>query len=609
MQAIILAAGMGSRLKKLTGELPKCLVPVNGKPMLINTLELLESRGITEVVLVVGYLKDKVYEAVGDRFGKMSITYVTNDIYDKTNNIYSLWLAKDKLNKPTILLECDLFFGGDVIDKVLESRKECRVLVSKWEPFMSGTVVSVGRDGVIERLIPGSEQHSGFDFTDKYKTLNIYYFSDVFLKQYFVPNLDLYVKTQGTSSYYELVLGALIYIRNPKIHATIVDGLKWFEIDDEADLKRAEYSFAPPRKRLEMITPLHGGYWRYDFIDFCYLFNLYFPNESLMNELQSALNVVVRNYPSDMKTMATLMGRAMNLPAEDLVVGNGASELIRLINVNYVKRITIPIPTFNEYENMLAAEQINYFDTRRFDFNLDADAFVGSVRQSDSNVALIINPNNPTSLLRSEQTIRYIVDCLKDIDLLVIDESFFDFSGEKRENSSAEVLLESHPNLVLLRSISKEFGIPGLRLGYLASSNIDFVTAMRRYCTIWNINGLAEVFLELFPKYQDSYSESCKLVRRDCDDLYEALRAVPFLKPYKPRANFVFAQVDDNTMTSQQLKETLFLEHRILIKDCSNKTGLENGNYVRISARTPSDNQQLLDALANCCSSPSGRKS
>jgi len=596
MQAVILAAGIGKRLKPITDTIPKCLVPVNGKPMLINTLELLESRGIKEVMIVVGYLKEKVYEVVGHSFGKIKISYIENDIYDKTNNVYSLWLARDRLNKDTILLECDLYYGADLIDKLLDSKQECKVLVSKFEPFMRGTVVEIGPNNVIKRLITTEEQHPGFNFSDKYKTINIYYFSGAFLQQYLVPNLDLYVKTYGTSSYYEVVLGALIYLRKPEIHATIADAIKWFEIDDENDLHKAEYYFASQEERLKMISRLHGGYWRYDFTDFCYLFNLYFPSEALLSELESFLPVLVNNYPSGMDTIVHLASRAMNIPADKLVVGNGASELIRLLNVHYVKKISIPIPTFNEYENMLEPARINYFDTEPNNFVLEPEAYVESVKKSGSNAALIINPNNPTSLLEPKDKMRCILDSLKHIEFVIVDESFIDFVGQDRIAISVEDLLDEYPNLILIRSLSKEFGVPGIRIGYIASSNERFVKQMHKHCPIWSINSIAEIFLEILPRYRSDYINSLELIRRDRDNLYEAISQVPYLKVYKPTANFIFAQVQGG-MTSETLKEKLFLDYNLLIKDCSNKTGLEDKNYIRISVRKPIDNEQLIKAL------------
>ena len=248
MQAVVLAAGFGKRLQPITNELPKCLVPINGKPMLLNTLELLENRGVKEVVIVVGHLWEKVYEAVGPSLREIKISYIENPLYDKTNNVYSLWLARDRLNEDTILLECDLYYGGDLLDTLIENRRDCNVLVSKYDPScMDGTVLEIDKHNVIKRLVVKRDQDERFDFSDKYKTVNIYYFGREFLQKYLVPYLDLYVRTQGVNNYYELVLGALVYLGEPKMHAVMVGGERWCEVDDENDLRRAEERFTFPK--------------------------------------------------------------------------------------------------------------------------------------------------------------------------------------------------------------------------------------------------------------------------------------------------------------------------------------------------------------------------
>jgi choline kinase len=244
MQAIILAAGYGKRLRPLTDRIPKCLVPVKGKPLLVRSLELLDARNIHNVLLVVGHMKEKVYSAIGHQFGRIRISYVENDIYDKTNNVYSLWLARDRLLDDVLLLECDLCYEGSVLDALLARRTDCNVLVSRYDPSsMDGTVVSIGADGTIQELILKKHQHNGFIYRDKYKTVNMYYFGRDFLREYLLPYLDLYVRVHGSQSYYELVLGVLVYLGEPKCQAVIVDSDKWCEIDNAEDLCRAEDRF------------------------------------------------------------------------------------------------------------------------------------------------------------------------------------------------------------------------------------------------------------------------------------------------------------------------------------------------------------------------------
>lgn len=595
MHALVLAAGIGKRLRPITDTVPKCLVEVNGKPILVNTLEVLESRGIEEVVLVVGYLRDKVYERIGHRFGKVRITYVENPKYDTTNNIYSLWLARDYLNCDTVLLECDVFFEGALIDTLLEGRQQCKILLDRFQSHMDGTVVEMNSDGIIQRLMPSRNQHPGFDFSDKYKTVNVYFFSKKFLQNYFMPHLDLYVKTQSITAYYEVILGALIYYGKPKIHGTVIDGIKWFEIDDEADLAQASYYFSSKERKLQHINKLHGGYWRYDLLDFSYLYNPYYPPTPLVNKLKTALPHLIRNYPSGMREITHLLGRALNLRAHQIIVGNGASEIIRALNHHFVTKMTIPIPTFNEYENTLKPEQINYFDTKPNNFILDPEKYADAVLGSSSNAALLINPNNPTSLLVHKEEMKFLLEKLRDIEFFIIDESFMDFVP-LNEKFSVYRWIDTYPNVILVRSMSKEFGVPGLRLGYAACSNIELVRQLENAVPIWNISSLAEQFLEDMPQFENDYKIACDLARRDTDELYEKLTKVSYLKPYRPTANYIFAKVLE-PFTSRSLRDRLFSDYSILIKDCSDKTGLSHEKYVRIASRKPEDNEKLLKAL------------
>lgn len=240
MQAVILAAGYGKRLKPLTDTMPKCLVPVDGKPLLMRSLEFLDARGVHDIVLVVGHMKEKVYKAIGHKFGRTRVSYVENDLFEKTNNVYSLWLARDRLCQDSLLLECDLYYEGSVLDALMAKPGDCTMLVSKYDPScMDGTVVGVDESNAVTQLTVKAGQHGSFTYADKYKTVNMYYFSGNFLRKYLVPHLDLYVRVHGSHSYYELVLGELIYLGEPRCDAVIVEGDKWCEIDDQEDLRRA----------------------------------------------------------------------------------------------------------------------------------------------------------------------------------------------------------------------------------------------------------------------------------------------------------------------------------------------------------------------------------
>lgn len=244
MQALILAAGFGKRLKPYTDKAPKALVEVNGVPLLINALNALSRRGIAEVVVVVGHMRDVIRQRIGTEYRGMKITYVENPLYRTTNNIYSLYLARDYLHDDLILLECDLFYPRELIDSAVSAGADCGVLVSRYNPVtMDGTAVSADENGNIKMMYINRHQGPGFDYSDKYKTVNIYVFKKDFLLKKYLPAIETYVRTQSPDSYYEMALGALIYFGNDDIRIVEVDENQWCEIDNKEDLERAERRF------------------------------------------------------------------------------------------------------------------------------------------------------------------------------------------------------------------------------------------------------------------------------------------------------------------------------------------------------------------------------
>ncbi|MBR6408565.1 MAG: phosphocholine cytidylyltransferase family protein [Clostridia bacterium] len=243
MQGLILAAGFGSRLQPLTNTMPKSLTEINGRPLLINALTLLAKNGVDETVIVVGHMKDKIMETIGNDFAGMKITYVENELYRSTNNVYSFYLAKDYIRDDTVMLECDLFFCDDLIKCIMSSNADCGILVSPYNrKTMNGTVIEA-ENGRAKRLIIKRDQNDGFDYTNMLKTVNVYKFKRDFLLDKLFPAVELYVRTQSVNSYYELVLGSLIYYGNQDIETVEIDESRWAEVDDADDLAAAEEKF------------------------------------------------------------------------------------------------------------------------------------------------------------------------------------------------------------------------------------------------------------------------------------------------------------------------------------------------------------------------------
>jgi len=596
-KAIILAAGKGNRLRPFTDTQPKCLVPVNGVPILINTLACLANVGIKQTVIVVGHLREKIYERIGASFQGMEITYVESERYVTTNNIYSLWLAREHLGENVLLLEADVFFDQELLERLLRDKGENQAAVVRYQPWMSGTVVRLDGNNKIEALVKLSQQVPDFDYSNTLKTVNIYRFSGDFLQNRFLPRLNAAINGGNVHDFYETVLHELCCQDEPAVTAVLCDDIRWVEIDNQDDLSAANYLFADQRQRYEFISSLHGDYWRYDFVDHSLLYNLHFPPQAMFDEIADHLRDVVLNYPSAQDKLAGLMGTLIGQPPSRIVVGNGACELIMIIARRLRRRLIVPVPSFNEWVNAAPEGFVTEFALKPPSFQLDVDKFAQEAGSCGADIAVVLNPNNPTSLAVPKADLLNLTKQLAERDiLLVVDESFIDFT-EDALDTTMEPEIERYQNLAIVKSLSKCYGIGGLRLGYLITDNHQFADAVREELPIWNINGFAEMFLRLAPRYQRQFIQSCQHVRADCDDLCRRLSAIPGLIVYGPDANFVLCRLPGDAMSGPELTKKLFIDHNILIKHCAGKTMPQADRYVRIASRTMIENHTLVEAL------------
>ena len=235
MQGLILAAGKGRRLGEYTREIPKVMLEVNGKSLMLYALDRLSEQRVTETIIVVGYKKEYILEKWGTEYKGMKLRYVENDQYETTNNVYSFFLATKYIHEELLMVEGDLLFAKNVLDCAVSNKHDCNIVVSKYNyATMNGTVVRSDGNKAISLTVKMFQQE-GFDYENVWKTVNIYYFSESFIRK-FARMLEMYVETGNLSNYYELVLGALIYLGDDDIRIVPVDENEWFEIDDENDL-------------------------------------------------------------------------------------------------------------------------------------------------------------------------------------------------------------------------------------------------------------------------------------------------------------------------------------------------------------------------------------
>ncbi len=599
-KAVILAAGIGDRLRPFTHENPKCLVKVAGVPVLDNALTHLAAVGTEEVAIVVGHHKNHIIERFGSSYLGMSIVYVVSEEYETTNNIYSLWLARAHLNEDVLLLEADVFFERAVLERLLAEPGGNSAVVSQHQSWMSGTVVSVDDLGRIQALFDAEHQDDAFDYSRVYKTANLYLFRKEYLRRYFVPQLEAYVVADDLNDYYESILIALAHRGKNNLRAVICDDLMWYEIDDESDRLAAEYLFYSPEQRYELVGKQHGGYWRFGFVDHAYLYNAYYPPKPVFTHFQNHMRDLVLNYPAGQDVVAGLVATLIDQPPSRIVVGNGASELIKIISGHLAGRIICPVPSFNEYENASHDGSFVPFELPAPSFELDVDAFAERAIECDARIAIVVTPNNPTSLSVPRADLLRLAERLQAQDcMLLVDESFGDFASNAGE-LSVEAWVDKVPNLAVIKSLSKSFGIGGLRLGYLLTGNSAFAESVRSELHIWNINGFAESFLRLAPRYRRAFKQSCARVRSDCDRLYEGLSQIPGVSAYKPEANFVMCRLPSSGPNGPDVAKRLFVDFNLYVKHCAGKGMPDAERYLRIASRTEAENDIFLEALRKC---------
>jgi len=599
MQALILAAGTGSRLGKYTKDNTKCMLEVNGTTLITQALEKINNTGISKLILVVGYKKDNLIKHVGYKYKNIDIEYIENPIYDKTNNIYSLYLAKEKLAEDdTLLIESDLIFEEAILHKILEDKRESLAVVDKYLSWMDGTSVELDHNDDILSFIP-KKSFRFQEVENYYKTVNIYKLSKEFSTHSYIPFLEAYSKTMGDNEYYEDVLRVINMLDKKGIKALKLEGEKWYEIDDVQDKENAEIIFAPnAHEKLQKVQQRYGGYWRFqDIIDFCYLVNPYFPPQKMQEEMKAYFYDLLSQYPSGLNTQNLLAGKMFGVEGENIIVGNGASEIIRAIGNVLEGTFGMMLPTFNEYPESLGYDRVIQSIPGNDSFSYSIDDLKKLSTKSDNLV--VINPDNPSGHFIPKVELIKLLDYMKAQNKnIIIDESFVDFAqnGED-ETLITQEIIDNYPNLFIIKSISKSYGVPGIRLGVLVSSNLELVERFRREITIWNINSFGEFFLQIIGKYKADYQKGCIQIREERERFYQELCRIDFIETYPSSANYFLCQLKKGK-TATELAEQL-ISKGFYIKDLTGKIAFDNKEYIRIAVRDYKDNQLLLASLKN----------
>lgn len=600
MQAIILAAGMGRRLGEYTKDNTKCMLPVNGERLIDRTLKILCHQGIKKVVIVIGYKGENLKSYIGDRYSsQLDIEYINNPIYDKTNNIYSLSLAEEKMvEDDTILFESDLIYEEDIVKQLIDNPWPNLALVAKWEYWMDGTVVKIDNENNILDFV-SKDMFNFQNVDDYYKTINIYKFSKEFAKEKYLPFLHAYCKAWGNNEYYEQVLKVLTFLNRTDLKALPIRDEKWYEIDDVQDLDIAETIFANDNDILHKYHKRYGGFWRFPkLLDFCYLVNPFFPTAQMKKEMKACFDTLLTEYPSGMYVNSLLAAKYFNIKQDYVVVGNGAAELIKSMMEMSKGKIGIIYPTFEEYPNRLAKDKVVPFLSDKTDYAYNAQDLMDFYEDKELSHLLLINPDNPSgNFIPTQEVITLAKWCKKKEIHLIVDESFVDFSENFLDNSLLhDEVLEAYTNLTVIKSISKSYGVPGLRLGILATSDTEMINHIKKDVSIWNINSFGEYYMQIFGKYAKDYVVACKEFIKERERFQNEMEKIPYIRVVPSQANYFMIEIIDR-YTPEELPKLLLKRFNILIKSCNSKHGLENKNYIRIAVRCKNDNDALLRAL------------
>lgn len=573
-------------MRPLTEHTHKALLSVGGETILSRMIDGLIGNNVTDIVVVTGFCSDKIRQYLSREYPDLEFGYVHNEKYRKTNNIYSLALAFDsiEITCEIIVIECDLIYHREVLNQLIASQHENVALVDKFRSGMDGTVVTVEND-IITSVIPPHLQGENFDFSDKYKTLNIYRFSKEFCRTSFKKLLTYYAHVIDDNCYYELILGILIYMQKDVVNAEIIKDYSWAEVDDPNDLAVAEFIFN--KNRLNILENGFGGFWNYDLLDFCFIRNMYFPDSSIISEMKNNLSELIHNYGSRQLVLNTKMSWFLRCREDRIVALNGASQIYPLLQERLAGlKMLIPSPGFGEYGRIFK-NSTRYYD----EVGISTDEITAQMKNCDG--VVIVNPNNPTGSVIPTQWI-YHAASENPGKIFIVDESFIEFS----EYESILYRLEDEPlnNIIMIKSLSKSLGIPGIRLGYLYCCDRQFTGYVMARTPIWNMNSLAEFTLETILKHRDTLEKSIRLTVRDREKFISNLSGLEIVDTVFPsNANFILLRLRQGA-DGQDIVEEILSKHSIYIKNVSDKfSGPEN--YLRLAVRLPQENNLLINAL------------
>jgi histidinol-phosphate/aromatic aminotransferase/cobyric acid decarboxylase-like protein/choline kinase len=587
VHAIVLAAGKGERLSPLTDISNKVLLEVGGCSVIERVLCTLEEAGVAGVTVVTGHCAALVEAHVRGRSGNLPVSFAYNPDYASSNNIVSLAVGLGALptGMPLLLVEGDLIMSPALIRRMLEAGSDA-ALVERFRAGLDGTLVAV-EHGMVTRMIMGDELHALNDRFHYSKTVNVTLLSARTVDDHVRPALSSWIEGGSVDEYYEAVFAELVASGAIELGAIDVGTETWVEIDDAQDLDRARFIYDPSGRR-QTLDRSFGGYWNYPVLDYAYPQNCHFPTPAVYQELAALMPSIIGRYGSSQAVLDHKLSRFLRCSTDQVVMLNGLSQIYPWLSQIYGDiNALVPRPCFGEYSRIWPGAS-TYEDSGEFCW----ESIYNKTEQCD--IIVIVNPNNPTgTFTASDHIVKFASENPDKI--IVVDESFMDFSGEP---SLEDVCAGRLPaNILLLKSLGKALGVSGLRLGYVRSSRPDVIEGIRKMLPIWNCNSLAEAFLEILPKQRRAIAMSLSQTRDDRSAMQSALAQLPIVAEIKSSAaNFLLVRLNLALQDLDGFLDRLVERHGIYAKNVSERVH-PAAAWLRLSVRTLADNERLYAAL------------
>lgn len=598
MQAIILADVQVNNINEQKNNNLKCMTEINGVTLIERMLKQLDSCNLDRIVIVDGYLKNLLEQFISTLSLNTPIQYIYNDKYLETGNIYSIYLAKEFLCKTDFLIiDSNLMLDDQIITDLIKDNRDAIAVLDQYKSWMTGKTVELND----KKEIIGFQRNNEINhltLKKSFKTVGIYKFSAQYFKKYFLPYLETYLKVAGEKESIEIIIEILSLALNLKVNSYFINSNRWYAINDIQDIDLASTLFSEDEELVaEKMFGSWGGYWRYPkYLDYFYLVTPYYPTKELVEELKANFEDLLFQYPSGMKVNSLLAAKEFNVKQGNIVIGNGAAELIKSIMTTITGRTGFIKPTFEEYPNRLTKEEHVDFYITSDDFTYNAEDIIHYFKDKEIKNLILVNPENPSGNYINKKSMRKLLEWTKEQHIkLIIDESFVDFVDEEDPTLIKQEILDEFNNLYVIKSISKSYGVPGLRLGILASADFMTIAWMKKDVSIWNINSFAEFYMQIAGKYRKDYENALARFREERISFQNALADIDGIRVIPSQSNYIMVELL-NGIDAEWLKEKMLIDEEIFIKTLGKK--IKNGkNYLRLAIRDHSDNTRFIEAL------------